>query len=83
MATCVNFDRLLREMFPAPGEPTKQWVLDARAARAELERTGARLSVPVHLDNTGLICRHASRQTLIADMAQHDCCSFCNGFVGA
>lgn len=53
-------------------------VLTARADRAELERTGARIPVAHHLDNTGMGCRNVGPATLVHDLLHHDCCYVCN-----
>lgn len=77
-ADLVTFDSVLKDLFPLPGQPVKQWVLDARAERAELERTGKRIAVPAHLDNTGAGCRNVGPATLVEDAWTHDCCGICN-----
>jgi hypothetical protein len=71
----TSFDQMMREMF---SEKPPQWVLKARAERAELERTGARIVVPPHNDNCGGDCRNVGPATLVADCTTHDCCYFCN-----
>jgi hypothetical protein len=71
----VSFGKMMRELF---SDDPPQWVIDARAARAELERTGARVAVVEHLDNTGIECRNVGHRTLVADMRHHDCCYHCN-----
>lgn len=48
------------------------------AERAQLERTGKRVPVGIHLDNTGMDCRESGRMTLIEDLWWHDCCYHCN-----
>jgi hypothetical protein len=72
----TSFDQMMHDLFCEPGKE-KQWVLDVRAARAELVRTGARRVVPEHDDNCGSSCRNVGPATLVADMADHDCCYFC------
>lgn len=72
-----NLDELYKGMF---AEPDKQpeWARKAWADRAELERTGKRVAVPDHLDNTGGGCRNVGPATLVYDMQHHDCCFHCN-----
>ena len=72
------FDSMMRDLFPQPGEPVKDWVIAARAERAELERTGKRVAVAPHNDNCGGGCRNVGPATLVHDMAHHDCCYTCN-----
>lgn len=74
----TSFDQMMKDLFPKPGEPMKQWVLDARAARRELERTGKRVAVPPHRDNTDIDCRNVGDATLVYDLEHHDCCHVCN-----
>ncbi len=55
-----------------------QYVLDARAERAELVRNGERMDVPEHWDNCGPYCRNGGSRALVDDMKHHDCCYLCN-----
>lgn len=51
------------------------------AERAEIERTGQRVRVAAHDDNTGMNCRNVGPATLVEDMRNHDCCYLCNDAV--
>jgi hypothetical protein len=46
--------------------------------RAILERTGQRVAVQPHLDNTGAECRNVGPRTLVLSLRHHDCCFDCN-----
>ena len=80
MAKMIPFDRMMKDFFPASGDPndSPEYVKELRAERAELVRTGARIAVPDHLDNTGAHCREVGPASLVADTEHHDCCYFCN-----
>lgn len=78
----ISFGQMMKDLFPLPGQPVKEWVLKARAERAELERTGKRVSVEPHDDNCGSPCRNVGPATLVYDMATHDCCGECNDAAG-
>lgn len=71
----ISFDRMLKDLF-STNPP--EWVIRARAERAEIERTGKRVIVDEHLDNTGASCRNVGLMTLVYDMSTHDCCYNCN-----
>lgn len=74
----TTLDSMMKDLFPWPGQPVKEWVLKARAERAELERAGRRVAVAGHDDNTGWNCRNVGPATLVHDLVQHDCCGTCN-----
>lgn len=73
----MTFDTMTKGLFCDP-RSMPQWAKDAWAARAEIGRTGKRIAVPEHHDNTGAYCRNVGSATLADDVEHHDCCHFCN-----
>jgi hypothetical protein len=74
----TSYDAWLKGMFPRTPEEMPEWARKAWADRAELEKTGARVRVESHLDNTGAPCREVGPASLVYDLVHHDCCNICN-----
>ena len=75
--TLTRFDQLLKDSFPLPGTPLKQYVVDRRR-EAEWEReTCPRFTPAEHEDNTDIECRNSMTSVPWTHLA-HDCCYFCN-----
>lgn len=68
---------LYRDMYPAPGDRIKQWVVDYRREAAWESETCPRVAVPEHKDNTGAECRNSSCSASWTYL-DHDCCYVCN-----
>lgn len=77
MSDIVSVDALLKDMFPLPGMPLKQWVVDLRREAAWERETCPRLTPDDHEDNTGITCRNA-QMFVPWTFLEHDCCEFCN-----
>lgn len=77
-SSLATFDSLMKGLFPERPEDMPEWARKAWADRAELERTGRRVRVDPHLDNTGLSCREVGPASLVHDLVHHDCCGICN-----
>lgn len=68
-------DSWMREMYAAPGQQLKQWVVDTRRSLAWDRETCPLVLTQVHDDNTGTECRNSGvAQWYHLD---HDCCSEC------
>lgn len=78
MTSFKTFDSILKGLFPRTPEEMPDWARKEWAARAELERTGERVRVEPHLDNTGMPCREVGPASLVYDLVHHDCCHLCN-----
>lgn len=74
----VTFDSMMRGLFPRTPAEMPDWARKAWADRAELVRTGRRVPVEPHEDNTGAPCREVGPASLVYDLEQHDCCYLCN-----
>lgn len=75
--TVTSVSALFKDMYPAPGELIKQWVVDTRREYAWERKTCPRFSVADHVDNTGMSCRNEG-SALWVDLHEHDCCYDCN-----
>lgn len=74
----TTFDALMKGLFPERPEDMPEWARKAWAEREEIERTGKRVHVAGHMDNTGIGCRNVGPATLVYDLVHHDCCGECN-----
>lgn len=77
MSTLTTFDALLKDMYPLPGTPLKQWVVDQRRESRWESETCPRFTPGEHEDNTGVECRNSITSVPWTHLA-HDCCYFCN-----
>lgn len=73
----VALDSLMRDLYPAPGERVKLWVVGARREDAWVRNTCPRVLVKSHKDNTGADCRNAYHDAALWVDLAHDCCHAC------
>ncbi len=73
-----SFDDLMKELFPEPGTPMTPRARAWWDERKAIERTGKRVRVEPHDDNTGAPCREVGPAALVYDLEHHDCCGHCN-----
>ncbi len=74
-ATLTTVAELYKDMYPAPGERLKQWVVDTRREDDREAETCPKVGIGEHDDNTGTTCRNEGsvRWTWL----NHDCCYVC------
>lgn len=69
-------------MYPLPGTPLKQWVVEQRREIEWERETCPRFAAPAHDDNTGLPCRNSGDDVAWSSRDEHDCCHDCNDEAG-
>ena len=75
----VNFNDVMKDFYPLPGERIKQYVVDTRRRDMWIRETCPRFDVIQHYDNTCTPCRN-SHSALWYDLEHHDCCGICESF---
>jgi hypothetical protein len=91
--TTTSFDRTMKDMYPAPGERIKQWVIDEQRTHAWERETCPKLLVPFHYEDqddsdaesgTIVACPSVGTTSLLDIHARGgDGCRFCDGFAQA
>ena len=74
-------DALLKDMYPLPGTPLKQWVVDQRRESQWESETCPRFTLAEHEDNAGTECRNSLASVPWTHL-EHDWCYFCGDLHG-
>jgi len=80
MVDLRSHDAVIRDLYPSPGEPVKQWAVDERELARWARETCPTVAVWPHRDNTGADCRNAgagSHEMVAWRHLAHDCCYWC------